>query len=56
MKEEPDSDKGVFIIDSGRCSIINLSLGSGRQGLFTEISRSSVFGESTQLEVAVSNR
>jgi hypothetical protein len=47
--EEPESDKGVFIIDSGKCSIINRSL---PDCFFTEIYRSAVFGESTHLEVA----
>ena len=50
--EESEPDRGVFIVESGRCSIVNPSLGQEKSGVFTEIYRSSLFGESNHLEVA----
>ena len=38
---------GVFIIDQGRCSIINKHLGKGKDSVFLEINRSDIIGEST---------
>lgn len=62
IKEEmKTSENGVYIIEVGRCSILNHSLTkTNKEGdsefkdsnIFTEIKRSSVFGESTNLEVA----
>jgi len=47
--EEHACDKGVFIIETGKCTIVN----EGHpEPVFTEIYRSSVFGESSHLEVA----
>lgn len=47
LREEDDSETGLFIIEVGKCSICNDQLGEGKKALFTEISRSTVFGEST---------
>lgn len=55
VRGEDDSDKGVFIIDKGVCSIMNDELGSERKKTFFEIARSNVVGESTHLEIAVSH-
>lgn len=49
---EVDYRNGIFIIESGKCSIINNQLGKGKDAIFLEINRSDIFGESSQLEIA----
>lgn len=49
---EADYQSGIFIIESGKCSIVNNHLGKGKDAVFLEINRSDIFGESTQLEIA----
>ena len=43
---------GVFIIDSGKCQIVNES---GEEKVFTEIGRGDYFGEAMMLKQPVSN-